>query len=84
MTMPRRDPVQLPLFEQETVSVTWVADRLNTTDQTVRRLLEDGKLRGYRLSSQGWWNVSYKSVIEYESELRKQHDPGRKTEDGTW
>ena len=71
-----RVPIQLLLFEQETVSVDWVAQRLKTSDMSVRRLLETGALRGYQRTPGGWWNIFLKSVIEYEERLRIQYASG--------
>jgi len=70
-----REPVQLPLFAHETVSVEWVAEYLRKSTQTVRRLLEDGEIKGYRLSPIGWWNVYKVSVFDYEAKLRRQYPP---------
>jgi len=69
---PERKPVQLSLFEQPTVSVSWVAKRWNKGRDMVTRLLERGSLRGYRMTENGWWNILTESVLEYEKRLHKQ------------
>lgn len=72
---PIRKAVQLSLFEQRTVSVAWVAERLKCSRDTVIRLLQSGDLRGYRLTAVGWWRVVEKSVAEYEQKLRAEYTP---------
>lgn len=70
-----RKPVQMSLFEQRTVSVAWVAERLRCSRDTVVRLLQSGELRGYRLTPIGWWRVVEKSVAEYEQKLDAEYAP---------
>lgn len=70
---PDRKPVQMSLFEQRTVPVSWVAKRWNTGRDTVTRLLHAGILRGYRLTMKGWWRVIEKSVLDYEESLRHEY-----------
>jgi excisionase family DNA binding protein len=70
---PDRKPVQMSLFEQRTVPVSWVAKRWNTGRDTVTRLLHEGRLRGYRITVKGWWRVIEKSVFEYEENLRQEY-----------
>ena len=72
---PNRKPVQMSLFEQRTVPVSWVAKRWNAGRDTVTRLLHSGLLRGYRITANGWWRVIEKSVFEYEESLRKEYGP---------
>jgi DeoR/GlpR family transcriptional regulator of sugar metabolism len=67
------DPVQLLLFEQETVSVKWVSKRFHTSEQTVRRLIEENHLKGYRLTPHGWWNIYRASVDAYEAQLQSRY-----------
>lgn len=71
---PERKPVQMSLFEQPTVPVSWVMKRWNKGRDLVIRLLERGHLRGYKMSDNGWWNVLTKSVFEYEEKLRQKYD----------
>lgn len=66
-------PVQLSLFEQETLSVESVSKRFRTSMQTVRRLLDRGDLRGYRITSNGWWNIYRASVEAFEARLQGQY-----------
>jgi excisionase family DNA binding protein len=72
---PQRKPVQMSLFEQRTVSVAWVAHRLQCSRDTVVRLLQSNELRGYRLTPIGWWRVVEKSVQEYEQKLLQEYAP---------
>ena len=69
---PERKPVQMSLFSQPTVSVSWVAKHLNKGRDLVVRLLESGMIKGYRMTPKGWWNVIKESVFEYEEQLRKE------------
>lgn len=78
---PERKPVQLSLFEQRTVPVSWVAKRWNTGRDTVTRLLHSGDLRGFRLTIKGWWRVIEKSVLDYEERLNKEYDSGPAKDD---
>jgi hypothetical protein len=66
-------PVQLLLFEQETVSVEQVSAHFHTSEQTVRRLLDDGQLNGYRLTPRGWWNIYRASVEAFEAQLQGKY-----------
>jgi excisionase family DNA binding protein len=59
----------MSLFEQNTVSVARVADRLKCSRDTVIRLLQSGELRGYRLTRFGWWRVIESSVLEYKQKV---------------
>jgi hypothetical protein len=70
---PDRKPVQLSLFEQHTVSVSWVAHRWNSCRDTVTRLLYSGHLRGYRITQKGWWRVITQSVFDYEKNIQKEY-----------
>jgi len=69
---PERKAVQLSLFSQPTVSVSWVAKHLNKRRDLVIRLLESGMIKGYRMTPNGWWNVITESVFEYEKKLLKE------------
>ena len=70
---PTRKPVQMSLFEQQTVSVSWVAKRWNKGRDMVVRLLESNALRGYRMTPNGWWNVIKSSVLDYEKKLENEY-----------
>ncbi|HET9365476.1 MAG TPA: hypothetical protein VFP71_10765 [Candidatus Angelobacter sp.] len=68
----KRKPVQLSLFEQDTVSVSWIMKRWNVSKHTIFRLLQSGSLRGYRITTFGWWRVLKNSVLEYENKLNNE------------
>lgn len=70
---PLRDVRQLSLFQERTQNATWVARHLNTSPQTVGRLIEEGKLRAYKLRQGGPWHVLLESVAEYERILREEY-----------
>lgn len=36
------------------------------------RLLEEGRLAGYRLTAPGWWRVLESSVLKFEAEIAAQ------------
>ena len=46
-------------------TVTQVAEKLCCTSPTVRRLLEDGDLRGHRLGVKGPWRITEEAVAEF-------------------
>jgi len=46
-------------------TVSQVAEKLLCTTQTVRRLLQDGELRGHRLGVNGPWRISEEAVAEF-------------------
>jgi uncharacterized membrane protein len=77
---PDRKPVQMSLFERQTVSVSWIAKRWNRARDIVIVLLESGQLKGYRMTEKGWWNVLLDSVIEYEKKLMDQCTKGDQNE----
>jgi excisionase family DNA binding protein len=68
-----RKPQQLSLFQEKTVEVRWVAEYLNTSPQTVLRLLQDGRIHGFRLTPKGWWRIIQASVFEYEKSLGREY-----------
>ena len=63
-------PVQLRLWNDREISVATTARILNASPDTVRRLIEAGAIRAYRIRATGWYRVSYDSVAEYLHELR--------------
>jgi hypothetical protein len=67
---PDRKPVQMSLFEQRTVPVSWVAKRWDVSNETVLRRLQSGDLDGYRITVLGWWRIFEQSVFEYEAKMR--------------
>lgn len=58
-----------PIFSQKGVSITFVMKRWGKSRDTVLRLLEEGKIRGYRLHERGWWTILMQSVLDYEQQL---------------
>lgn len=66
----KRSPVQLPLFQEETVSVQWAAEHLRVSPMTVLRYREEGLIKGYQMKERGWWRLIKSSVVEYEQRLR--------------
>lgn len=59
----------------QTLSVTEIttgvaARILNTSQDTVARLCEEGILRARRLRTNGYWMIDYASAIEYRNKLR--------------
>jgi hypothetical protein len=77
---PNRKPVQMSLFQQRTVTVSWVAKRWNVSRETVLRRLQSGDLDGYRITMIGWWRVFEQSVFEYESKMRLKFRDGSSEE----
>jgi hypothetical protein len=75
---PDRKPVQLSLFEQETVGASWVAKRWKVCVNSVKSLIYAGDLKGYRMTTRGWWRVSKQSVLNYEEKLRNMYESGDK------
>jgi excisionase family DNA binding protein len=57
----------------KTRNATWVAHHLNTSPQTVGRLIEEGKLKAYKLRERGHWHVLIESIDEYERSIKSQH-----------
>jgi excisionase family DNA binding protein len=56
----------------KTMSVADVALLLRTSNGTVLRLCEEGKLRRYRRRKGGNWRISKSSIAEFERRLRAQ------------
>lgn len=65
-------PVQINLFEQQIVSVQWVAKHLRVSPDTVVRLIQEGRLRAYRLRERSPYSIIKNSVNEYEKQLTEQ------------
>jgi|GEM_PF-6668801 excisionase family DNA binding protein len=69
-----RQPLQLSLFARRTRNATWVARRLNTSWNTVARLIAEGKLEAFKLrEGRGPWNIYEDSVAQYEEEIRVKY-----------
>jgi excisionase family DNA binding protein len=62
---PDRKPMQLSLFFRSTRNAVWVADYLNTSPQSVCRLIQSGHLDAYRLTDRGPWCIFLDSVEAY-------------------
>jgi excisionase family DNA binding protein len=60
-------------MSEKTRNASWVARHLNTSPQTVGRLIEEGKLQAYKLRDRGQWHVLVSSVDAYERRVKKQH-----------
>jgi excisionase family DNA binding protein len=60
-------------MSQKTRNATWVARHLNTSPQTVGRLIEEGKLSAYRLRERGPWHVLLDSVEEFVRKVKAKH-----------
>ena len=58
------------LFSAETVSVSWVMNRLKVSRVTVLQFCNDGTLKAYRLKKKGWWRVLRSSVNDFERNIR--------------
>lgn len=65
--------MQLSLFARATKNAAWVARHLNTSPQTIGRLIEEGKLKAYRLRDRGPWHIFMDSVAEFEAQLKVRH-----------
>ncbi|GMT43077.1 MAG: hypothetical protein IEMM0002_1488 [bacterium] len=48
--------------QTDIVTVKEAAQMLKCSTSTINRLLEEGKLNGWRLGKRGWWNVYRSSV----------------------
>jgi hypothetical protein len=68
-----RKPMQLSLFVRPTKNAAWVARHLNTSPQTVGRLIEEGTLQAYKLRERGPWHIFLDSVAEYEAKIKTRY-----------
>ena len=66
-------PVQMSLFARPTKNATWVATHLNTSTQTVCRLIEDGTLQAYKIRERGPWHIFLDSVADFEAQIKHRH-----------
>lgn len=62
-----------PSGSRTTANASWVARHLNTSPQTVGRLIEEGRLRAYKLRESGPWHILLDSVHEYEKKLANKY-----------
>lgn len=74
MKRPAHKPMQLSLFEQETVSISWAAKYLNVSTVTIMRYREQGMLRGYQFMKGGWWRIVRSSIEELQAKLQSGMD----------
>jgi excisionase family DNA binding protein len=70
------DQMLMPWHPRFDVSTTRVSAMLNTSQQTVLRLIERGALRAYKLSDKPGspWRINYDSVIAYIESIHKSYD----------
>lgn len=59
-------------MEERTLSTVEVANLLKCSDDTVRRLIEKGKLPASRLHDTGFWRIAWSDLKEY---AKEQHIP---------
>lgn len=57
----------------KTRNASWVATHLNTSPQTVARMIEEGKLRGYKLRDRGPWHIFLDSVEKLKAEIKEKY-----------
>ncbi|HEY6349620.1 MAG TPA: helix-turn-helix domain-containing protein [Candidatus Angelobacter sp.] len=72
MKRPQRDSFQLSLFEQELLGVEFVAKLLGRSSSSIKRLLDEGKLRSFQHCAKGTHYILKASLDAYETSLRKQ------------
>ncbi len=65
-----RASFQLSLFNEETVSVQFVAELLGRSESSIKRLLDEGRLRSYQHCKNGEHFILKSSLDEYEKALR--------------
>ena len=66
----------LPWSPRHTVSVAHVAHMLDTSPDTVCRMIEEGTFKAYKMRSSkknSPWRVNYDSVIAYIEKLHKEN-----------
>lgn len=56
----------------DTVSISWVANRFKVSVMTVIRYREQGLLEGFQFVPRGWWRITKASVIEFEKRVAAQ------------
>ncbi len=54
------------------IGATRAARLLNTSPDTVLRLIEDGSLEAYQLRARSPWRISYDSVVQYRNKIREK------------
>lgn len=59
----------LKFVNGQTIPITRAARMLNVSNQTIRRLIECGILDAHQVVPNGWWQVSYASVVDYVNHL---------------
>ena len=66
------------LQKRETRNAAWVARHLNTSPQTVGRMIEEGKLQAYKLRDRGPWHIFMDSVEKLKAEIKEKYFGGAK------
>jgi excisionase family DNA binding protein len=56
-------------MKRSTKNASWVARHLNTSPQTVARLIEEGKIEAYKLRERGRWHIFLDSVEAFERKV---------------
>jgi excisionase family DNA binding protein len=66
----------LPWHPKKTVSVAWAAEKLDASKGLVLRLIEEGRLKAYRLrdGSTSPFRINYDSFIGYLEEIHRDND----------
>jgi excisionase family DNA binding protein len=60
-------------FLDRGLTVSFVAQRLGCSADTVSRLIESGELAGFQLREHGWWRITPASLDAYIERVRKRH-----------
>jgi hypothetical protein len=68
-----KKPTQLLLFARATKNASWVARHLNTSHQTIARMIEEGLLQGYKLRERGAWHIFLDSVEDFEKSISTRY-----------
>jgi excisionase family DNA binding protein len=70
-----------PLFVGSVeIGTRQAARMLNTSVDTLMRLVESGEIQAYQLHEGGWWRVSYDSVIEYRNRISEKYALGQRSQ----
>jgi hypothetical protein len=59
--------------KQRTQNASWVARHLGTSPQTVGRLIEEGKIKAYKLRDRGPWYILLDSVESFKRGVMDRH-----------
>jgi excisionase family DNA binding protein len=69
MNTPESKQTNLNFVNCQTIPVARAAKLLKRSRQTVRRMIEQGILDAYQVTENGWFEVSYASVVDYIAHL---------------